>query len=299
MHIGTAKHKMLTKVYPSSGKVTTPFSQWVCHCEKPFSCKQSLSRHKKICPVLKKWKEEQEMAENKDFGFKQPFEVDNENVSRVVLDRKTFELMEENSKLKDSMIAVLRDKPCIISNGDNAVINANHHTLNVNLFLEQNYANAMNLHDFVRNIKCSIEDLAVTADQGYVNGLSQIFMRNLEFLDPKSRPIHCGDQLGTQIYIRDANKWEKDKGKLDSEIDNVAKKQIMLMSEWELQHPNWHRDEKLTHEYLNLVRQLTSREKGVGNEQIRKNVAKNVILDDLANIIDNPNSVGTTGTTDT
>ena len=81
----------------------------------------------------------------------------------------------------------------------------------------------MNIGDFVQNIQCSVDDLNTTAAHGYVKGVSSILLKNLKVMDPKSRPIHCGDIKGNQIYIRDADKWERDGGKLESEIDNVAR----------------------------------------------------------------------------
>jgi len=302
MHLDTKKHKMLSLIQINKKMslfLTTPYSEYGCHCGKSYSSMPSLSRHRKTCSTLKKWKEEvmqgecdqdscktkyspeaKETNKTEEEPAKDRLEAIQSSNTHIVLDKKTFELMEENTKLKDSVIAALKDKPIIVSTGDNAVINANHNTVNINVYLNQNYAEAMNLGDFVRNIQCSLDDLTLTADEGYVKGVSSIFLKNLEFMDPKERPIHCGDQHGTQIYIRDSNKWEKDGGKLDSEIDNVAKKQIMLMSQWEQIHPNWHKDERLTHEYLKLVRQLTSHDKD-GNEQIRKVVAKNVVLDEI------------------
>jgi len=304
MHLETNKHKLLSVIQINrrmSNCLTTPFSDYVCHCGKSYSSMPSLSRHRRTCSILKNWKEKimlGEVAEEKDNQTQMSHSKETKKEEReivndledglqtanahIVLDKRTFELMEENTKLKDTVIAALKDKPIIVSTGDNAVINANHNTVNINVYLNQNYTEAMNLGDFVRNIQCSLDDLSLTADEGYVKGVSNIFLKNLEFMDPKERPIHCGDQHGTQIYIRDSDKWEKDGGKLDYEIDNVAKKQIMLMSQWEQIHPNWHKDERLTHEYLKLVRQLTSHDKD-GNEQIRKVVAKNVVLDEIVN----------------
>lgn len=300
MHLHTKKHKMLSVIQINkkmSRNLTTPFSEYVCHCGKSYSSMPSLSRHRRTCSILKNWKENimsgditrdtHEQLSNSSLEETKKADKDaqdyllNQN-THIVLDKKTFELMEENTKLKDSVIAALKNKPIIVSTGNNAVINANHNTVNINVYLNQNYTEAMNLGDFVRNIQCSLDDLSLTADEGYVKGVSNIFLKNLEFMDPKERPIHCGDQHGTQIYIRDSDKWEKDGGKLDYEIDNVAKKQIMLISQWEHIHPNWHKDERLTHEYLKLVRQLTSHDKDE-NEQIRKVVAKNVVLDELVN----------------
>jgi hypothetical protein len=284
-HINTSKHKMRCLIFlktRKSPKVTTAFSQYVCYCGKQYSNSTSLSRHRKNCKFL-----DEEMKKI-DEGTKyntQPLKNENqseEKTEKVFLDRKTYELMEENSKLKDNMINVLQSKPSIISNGDNNTFNSNHNTLKINVYLDQNYKEAMTLEDFVQNIQCSIEDLNFTANQGYVKGVSNIFKKNLEVLDPKSRPIHCGDIKGDQIYIRDANHWEEDGGKLNSEIDNVAKKQITMINEWESLHPDWHKNEALTHQYLNLVRQLTSTNNDGGNEQIRKNVAKTVMLDEIS-----------------
>ena len=47
----------------------------------------------------------------------------------------------------------------------------------------------------------------------------------------------------------------------------MAKKQITMVGEWERLHPDWHKM-KLTHQYLNMVRQLTTSDKDGSNEQI-------------------------------
>ena len=54
-HILTTKHKMLNYVNGFKSALTTPSSQWVCHCERGYSCTQGLSRHRKNCKILKKW----------------------------------------------------------------------------------------------------------------------------------------------------------------------------------------------------------------------------------------------------
>ena len=287
-HIGTTKHKTLALLFlqhRSPPKVTAPFSQFVCFCGNQYSHSTSLRRHKTTCKFIEDGMEKIASGESlwthtpKNRGSSAVIKEECEN--KVVIDKKTLDLMEENSRLKDDMITVLQSKPNIVATGSNATINTNHNTLNVNVFLDQHYAEAMNIGDFVQNIQCSVDDLDITASHGYVKGVSNIFLKNLKVMDPKSRPIHCSDHKGTQIYIRDANKWERDGGKLNTEIDNVAKKQITMMSEWEKLHPDWHKDEKLTHQYLSMVRQLTATDKDGGNEQIKRNVAKTVVLDDI------------------
>ena len=285
-HLGTSKHVyniMLSNITNLAQKMTTPYSNHVCYCGKQYFQSTSLSRHKAKCKFLE---EKLQKVEKSGKTHTLPPKTDHstlnekletENLGSVVIDKKTYELMEENSRLKDNMITVLQHKPNIVSTGNNATIN----TLNINVYLDEKYKDAMNIDDFVQNIKYSVDDLQTTATHGYVKGVSNIFLKNLQVLDPKSRPIHCGDLKGTQIYIRDANKWEKDGGKLTTQIDNVAKRQINMISEWENLHPDWHKDEKLTHQYLNMVRQLTAADKNGGNEEIKRNLAKNVVLEEL------------------
>ena len=96
----------------------------------------------------------------------------------MVVNKKTLDLMEENSRLKDSMITVLQSKPNIVSTGDNATINTNHNTLNVNVFLDQNYAEAMNIGDFVQNIQCSVDDQYHSCTR-ICEGCEHILVKNL------------------------------------------------------------------------------------------------------------------------
>ena len=49
------------------------------------------------------------------------------------------------------------------------------------------------------------------------------------------RPIHCSDKKRLQFYIKDSDKWEKDKTheKLDKTIDDITRKQFFHIKEWE------------------------------------------------------------------
>jgi hypothetical protein len=45
---------------------------------------------------------------------------------------------------------------------------------------------------------------------GYVEGMSNILIKNLNVLDVTKRPIHCTDKKRETMYIKDNNVWEKD-----------------------------------------------------------------------------------------
>ena len=68
--------------------------------------------------------------------------------------------------------------------------NNNNNTISINLFLNENCKNAMNLTDFIQNMNVSLEDLEFSKDNGFVKGVTNIFTKQLQDLDPTERPIH-------------------------------------------------------------------------------------------------------------
>ncbi|GAI96804.1 unnamed protein product, partial [marine sediment metagenome] len=88
------------------------------------------------------------------------------------------------------------------------VINQNNN-ITINLFLNEYCKNAMNLTDFVNKLEVSLQDLDYTNKEGYIEGISNLLIKNLDELDAKERPIHCTDKKRLQFYIKDEDKWEK------------------------------------------------------------------------------------------
>ena len=68
----------------------------------------------------------------------------------------------------------------------------------------------MNINDFVESIKLQVSDLENVGEVGFVEGISNIIVKNLNALDITKRPIHCTDKKRETIYIKDENVWEKD-----------------------------------------------------------------------------------------
>ena len=99
--------------------------------------------------------------------------------------------------------------------------------MTINLFLNEECKNAMNLKDFVNNLKISIEDLKYSSTNGFVDGVTNIFTKQLKDMDPTERPIHCSDKKRLQFYVKDNNKWKKDEDgkKMDETITTIKLKQ--------------------------------------------------------------------------
>merc|ERR1712166_590374 len=77
----------------------------------------------------------------------------------------------------------------------NTIIN---NKLSINVFLNTQCKDAMSIQDFLNQLQFSLDDLTYTKNNGYVEGISNMFVKELENLDPKERPIHCSDKKRLQ-----------------------------------------------------------------------------------------------------
>ena len=89
-------------------------------------------------------------------------------------------------------------------------INSNNNTFNMNMFLNEQCKDAMNMKDFVNSIQLNLTDLENVGTHGYVKGMSNILIDNLQKMDVYKRPVHCSDVKRDTLYVKDNNEWERD-----------------------------------------------------------------------------------------
>jgi hypothetical protein len=167
----------------------------------------------------------------------------------------------------------------------NQTIHNNTNMLNVNLYLNNECKNAMNINDFVDKIKLTMDDLLYSQQHGYIKGITNIFVKNLEDLDPYKRPIHSiiKDKQKRQFYVKEGTEWKQDKQevKIDQTIDGVAKKQILKIKEWESLHPLWISTDQGIEDYLTMIQTIMG---GGSNSQERtqnRNMIKQQLVDNI------------------
>ena len=154
--------------------------------------------------------------------------------------------------------------------------------------------NAMNIGEFVSSIKPQLADLEATGRLGYVEGVSNIILNNLNTLEIHDRPIHCSDKKREVIYIKDNNEWtkeEEDKPILTKAIKVIANENIKNISEWRNKNPDCvNADSKKNNLYLKIVSNsmngLTKEEGDKNIHKIISNVAKRVTIDKTINKIE-------------
>jgi hypothetical protein len=203
--------------------------------------------------------------------------------------KQNAELMKENSEMRNMMMGVIKTGTHITNNNNNnnnTNTNSHNKTFNLNFFLNETCKDALNINDFVSSIKVSLSDLENTGRQGYVEGVSNIILKNLNNLEQYQRPIHCSDFKREVIYIKDNDKWEKEgeeKPLLTKAIKVIANENIKKIMEWKETNPDCTNSEsKKNNLYLKIVSNSmngSNKEEGTKNiTKIISNVAKETII---------------------
>ena len=267
-HTLTPKHQCETYVkqnYPESPQKTPKFK---CNCNYTCNSRTSLWRHKQTCTY------NMEDANS-------TVEKDEEPSDKHLI----MMLIKENSELKNMVLDVCQKIQPITNTVNSHNINSNNKTFNLNVFLNETCKDAMNITDFIESLKLQLSDLENVGEIGYVNGISNIIVKNLNLLEENKRPIHCADKKREVLYIKDEDKWEKDeeKQKIRKIIKKVACKNQRLLPEFKKEHPDCGKyHSKFSDQYNKLVVESMG---GSGDNDLEKedkiirNIAKEVTID--------------------
>jgi hypothetical protein len=292
-HLLTLKHKTTDKLLTNTDTENAENAEnaensnipnnFVCECGKEYKHRQSLWNHKKTCIQNNNLPSDTNVAQQFD-----PTIMDKDELIKYLMKENSEfkEMLVEQNKIVMKMCEKTIDTGKTINNNTNCH-NVNNNSFNLNLFLNEKCKDAINISDFVDNIKLQLTDLEHFGYTGYVEGVSRILVKNLKDLDTYSRPIHCSDLKREVLYIKDNNQWTKeseDKPVLKNAIKQVANKNIKQIQAWKDNNPGCCNSEsKKNDQYINIVMNSMSggsNEEQVSNiSQIVKNVAKVVTID--------------------
>ena len=190
---------------------------------------------------------------NKNEKLEETVKLLEEKLKVADLEKK---LLEKDCKHKDQIIDIYKEqsnKPSSVTN--NNLDNCFNKNLTVNLYLNEHCKNAMNLEDFVDNIKVQLQDIMYQSEMGAVDGITNIITKKLNDMPATERPIHCTDEKRLQFYVKEEDEWNKKKA--DDEVlnmrDQIKNKQILAMDEWENENPGFTKDPKLQDEYSKIM----------------------------------------------
>jgi len=236
------------------------------HCEKSAKeifgneIQQKFSKIQRLCEKCNRdfkttsglWKHKQKCTKNKQDHE----EINTKNNNYEPSDKELIMmLIKENSELKNMMIKVLENGTN--NNNNNNITNSHNKTFNLQVFLNETCKNAMNISDFVESVKLQVSDLENVGKVGYIEGISNIIIKNLQALDVNKRPVHCADQKREVMYVKDENIWEKEdetNQKIRKAIRMIAHKNICMFKEFREKYPDCQEyDSKKNDQYNKIV----------------------------------------------
>ncbi len=276
-HLSTRKHSDRAdgNNWKSNGNPKIPHTRtFFCNCMRDYKTLSGLWKHKKNCRFSEK-----ECDDNISNHINQ---ITPEMVLNVLKQNNNLtSLLVEQNKTIMELSKSSSNQNIMLHN-----VNNNNKTFNLNVFLNETCKDAMNIMDFVDSLQLQISDLENVGKVGFVEGISNIIVKNLQALDVHKRPVHCADKKREVIYIKDEDKWERDtdeKNKLRKVIKKVAFKNQNLLPKFKLEHPGCNYSEsKYADQYSKLVIEAMG---GFGDNDIEKedkiikNIAKEIVID--------------------
>lgn len=238
-HLLTRKHSVSHKVDTLETKKLK--KTYFCDCGKNFLSRSGFYKHNKVCNFIK---EENEISENNEIEIKKNDEIIKTDKDLI------FALINDNKELRNMLVEQCKEKEeykmimmKVLENGthNNSTNHSHNKTFNLNMFLNETCKDAMNISDFMNSIQLQMSDLEDVGELGYVNGISNIIIKNLKALDVTKRPIHCTDAKREILYVKDEDKWEKEtdqKDKMVHFVKNIANKNIRMLNEYKKRYPD-------------------------------------------------------------
>ena len=279
-HVSTQKHTILTsdlQKIPKNPKTLGNPNNNICECGNIYKHRQSLFNHKKKCVFNKS-----NILNINNFENEINFD------SNIVLElvQKNQELQKEMFlDMQKQMFDFMKDK-IGDNNSTNIMNHSNNKTFNLQFFLNETCKDAMNISDFVESVKLQVSDLENVGKVGYIEGISNIIIKNLKALDIEKRPVHCADQKREVMYVKHENIWEKEdenNKKLRKAIRMIAHKNICMFKDFRDKYPDCEEyDSKKNSQYNKIVYESMG---GKGDNdyekdtKIIKKIAKEVVID--------------------
>lgn len=284
-HILSDKHKNKA-LEPKSYSMEPNIEQneqnqkFICICGRQYAYSRGLSKHKKICSFQFKQNIPYKSQDELNALTNLVLEVVKQNKELLTLNS---EAQKHNQELTNKLVEMsgTTNNNTLINNHSNN----NNKTFNLNVFLNETCKDAMNINDFIDSLQLQLSDLEEVGKLGFVDGISNIIVKNLKALDVHKRPVHCADKKREVIYIKDEDKWEKEneqKIKLRKAIKRVAFKNEKLLPKFKELHPGCnYSDSKYSDHYSKLVIEAMG---GIGDnesekqDKIIRNIAKEVVI---------------------
>jgi hypothetical protein len=282
-HLQTQKHKNNEILINGAHTTNKIFS---CECGKKYKHNQSLYNHKKKCnnEVISNKNDEPNcqviLQNNVDQNMIMKLISENNDIKNLLLIQQQ-QLLEQQKQLGEQHRQLVEIVPKI----GNITNNTAHikQNFNINVFLNEQCKNAINMNDFIKQIKLTLEDLDLTKNKGLEIGLSNAIIQSINKMSLFERPLHCTDTKRETLYIKDNDLWEKDstKTKIKGALHNLNKAHFKLIQDWIAENPDFKENDTKQDYFAYLLKTCSVNLKTIDDKIIKKICACNNLKENL------------------
>ena len=109
-------------------------------------------------------------------------------------------LLKKDCQYKDDIIDIYKSNKGGDIYKNNTFNNTN--TISINVFLNENCKKRYEFNRICRPNRCSFRRCFISKNTVRALGLTNILTKQLKYIDPLERPIHCSDEKSTFLYKR-------------------------------------------------------------------------------------------------
>ena len=156
----------------------------------------------------------------------------NEDIKQLMVEQ-----MRNQTETQKHIIELVKE-PRILNTNSN---NTQNNNFNIQFFLNETCKDAINVSEFIENIKIDFNDVENIGTKGYITGITNVLLKNLKDLGMTKRPFHCTDTKRETIYIKDNDKWDKDsetKGRFQKVLNQIYDKNWRVLRSWSAANPD-------------------------------------------------------------
>jgi len=272
-HLQTKKHifnnNQLLSTEKSEKSEKSEKAKNVCICGKEYADKSGLWRHKQKCTY-----KHEDIINNDNLIV--------EKLTSLIIDvvKQNQDIIKQNNELTSKITDVCKYQTTTITNCNN-----NNKTFNLNVFLNETCKHAMNMSEFIDSLQIEYDDFEKVGEIGFVNGISNIIIKNLKELDITQRPLHCTDKKREVLYVKEDNVWQKEDEKylkIRKLIKKAVNKNTLLIPEFKKRYPDCGTSKSKYSDKYDLL--LIETMGGSGDNdyeketKILKNIAREVVI---------------------
>ena len=284
-HTATQKHKWKQMETHFTSKNIKPTFQ-ACICGKKYKTRSGMWKHQSKCDIYASNDvchdiSMQEIVSNEIVTTTAGTNAQNDDTMKELV----YHVLEENKELRTLLVNQQQQIHELIPK-----VGKGTNNVNINVFLNSHCKDAINIMDFINMISSNTDGVEIMGELGFVNGITKIFLDELQNMDVYKRPIHCCDLKNEVLYIKDADNWNLEKENkpiLKKAITQIKRNNLEKIPLWIENNPLCMDNNNSTNDkYMKIISNSIG---GIDDKQeknldrIIKNVSRNVVVkkDDL------------------